>query len=185
MVSSIFSSTERRMKAMSDGFKQELSSIRTGHANPALIEHLKVDYQGVALPMNQIAGITAPEARLLLIQPWDPTSIRSIEQAILKSDLSLNPASDGRIIRLNIPPLSEERRQDLIKIVRRRTEERRVAIRNLRRDAIEDLKKLEKSKEISQDEQKRSSERLQKITDSFIAAVSQIEQDKEKELKEL
>lgn len=185
MVSNLFSITEKRMKASADGFKQELATIRTGRANPAMIEHLKVDYQGVTLPLNQIASISAPEARLLLIQPWDPTSMRSIEQAILKSDLSIHPINDGRVIRLNVPPLSEERRQELIKIVRRRAEERRVALRNLRRDAIEELRKLEKSKTISQDEQKRALDQLQKLTDGFIAAVGKTEQDKEKELKEV
>ena len=185
MVSNVFSSVEKKMKAVSEGLKQELAMIRTGHANPGLIEHLKVDYVGVPTPLNQIAGISAPEARLLVIQPWDPTSIHSIEQAILKSDLGLNPASDGKVIRLNIPPLSEERRQELTKVVRRRVEERRVAVRNLRRDAMEELKKLEKDKQISQDEHKRALDQLQKLTDRYIAVAGQIGQDKEKELMEV
>src|SRR5512137_1870820 len=130
MASNILSTVEKKMKAVSEGLKQDLGTIRTGRASPALIEHLKVDYAGVPTPLNQIAGISAPEARLLVIQPWDPGSLHAIILAIQKSDLGLNPINDGRLIRLNIPPLSEERRKDLIKIVHRRLEERRVAVRN-------------------------------------------------------
>ena len=185
MVNDTLRSIEKKMKTATEGLKQELATIRTGHATPALIEHLKVEYAGVPTPLNQIAGITAPEARLLVIQPWDQTSIRSIEQAILMSDLGLNPSNDGRVIRLNIPPLSEERRHELIKVVRKRIEERKVAIRNLRREAMDDFKKLEKNKDISQDEHKRVLDQLQKITDSFIADAGQIGQDKEVELTEV
>jgi len=173
------------MKTATEVLKQELATIRTGHATPALVEHIKVEYAGVPTPLNQIAGISAPEARLLVIQPWDQSSVRGIEQAILTSDLGLNPSSDGRVIRLNIPPLSEERRHELIKVVWRRVEERRVAIRNLRREATDELKKLEKNKDISQDEHKRALDQLQKITDSFIADTGQIGQDKEVELTEV
>lgn len=163
----------------------ELAGIRTGHATPALIEHIKVDYAGVPTPLNQIAGISAPAARLLVIQPWDRSTIPSIEKAILKSELGLNPTSDGNLIRLNLPPLSEERRQELIKIVRKRVEERKIVIRNQRRDAMTELKELEKNKEISQDEQKRAQDQLQKVTDSFIADIDQIARDKEAELMEV
>jgi len=163
----------------------ELASIRTGHATPALIEHIKVDYAGVPTPLNQIAGISAPAARLLVIQPWDRSTIPNIEKAILKSELGLNPASDGNLIRLNLPPLSEERRQELIKIVRKRVEERKIAIRNQRRDAMSELKGLEKSKEMSQDEHKRAQNQLQKVTDGFIADIDQIARDKEAELMEV
>ncbi len=165
--------------------KRELATIRTGHATPALIEHIKVEHAGALISLNQIAGISAPEARLLVIQPWDPGSIHSIEKSILKSDLGLNPVNDGTVIRLNIPPLTEERRQELIKVVRRRVEERRIAIRNLRREAMDELKRLEKNKDISQDEHKRSLDQLQKLTDSFIADAEQIGQDKEVELAEV
>ena len=185
MASNVLANIEKKMKASADGLKLELSMIRTGRSNPGLIEHLKVEYAGVPTPMNQIAGISAPEARLLVIQPWDPGSAHAIEQAILKSDLGLNPINDGRVIRLNIPPLSEERRQDLIKVVHRRIEERRVAIRNLRRDALEEIKKEEKSKAISQDESKRAQDQLQKVTDSYIALAEKIGQEKEKDLKEV
>ncbi len=185
MASNILSVTEKKMKAVAEGLKQELATIRTGRASPALVEHIKVDYAGVPTPLNQIAGISTPEARLLVIQPWDPGSMHSIEQAILKSDLGLNPINDGRLIRLSIPPLSEERRKDLTKIVHKRLEERRVAVRNLRRDALEELKKAEKNKEISQDESRRAQEQLQKMTDANITVAEKIGQDKEKELMEV
>ncbi len=185
MVVETLQNIERKMTVSVDVLKRELASIRTGHATPALVEHLKVEYSGVPLPLNQLATISAPEARLLILQPWDRGSIRSIEKAILKSDLGLNPASDGSIIRLNIPPLTEERRHELIKLVRRRVEERKVAIRNLRREAMEELRKLEKSKDISQDEYGRTLEQLQKLTDSFIAGIEQLSHDKETGLMEV
>jgi ribosome recycling factor len=182
MPNNILPSVDKKMKAASEGMRTELATIRTGRASPALVEHLKVDYAGVPTPLNQVAGISAPEAKLLVIQPWDPGSLHAIEQAIQKSELGLNPINDGRLIRLNIPALSEERRQELTKIVHKRLEERRVAIRNLRRDALEEIKKAEKSKEISQDESKRSAEQLQKMTDSYILAAEKIAQEKEKDL---
>jgi ribosome recycling factor len=185
MASNILSAVEKKMKATAEGLKQELATIRTGRASPALVEHIKVDYAGVLTPLNQIAGVSAPEARLLVIQPWDPGSMHGIEQAIQKSDLGLNPINDGRLIRLSIPPLSEERRRDLTKIVHKRLEERRVAVRNLRRDALEEIKKAEKNKEISQDESRRAQEQLQKMTDLNIAISEKIGQEKEKELMEV
>ena len=176
---------EEKMRASAEGLKTELATIRTGHATPALIEHIKVEYAGIPTPLNQIAGISAPGARLLVIQPWDRGTIPNIEKAILKSDLGLNPASNGNVIRLNLPPLSEERRQELTKMVRKRAEERKIAIRNLRRDAMSELKGLEKEGDISQDENKRALDQLQKLTDSFIADIEQIAQDKEDELMEV
>ena len=185
MVTETLKTTEQKMNASLDILKRELASIRTGRATPALVEHIRVDYGGVPLPLNQLATISAPEARLLIIQPWDRDSNAAIEKAILKSDLGLNPVNDGSLIRLNVPPLSEERRQELIKVVGRRIEERRVAIRNIRRDAIEELRSLEKNKEISQDEHKRSQDQLQKLTDRFIADIEKIGKDKEEELMEV
>ena len=185
MVSSTLWNIEEKMQASVEGLKSELATIRTGHATPALIEHMKVEYAGVPTPLNQIAGISAPGARLLVIQPWDRGSIPSIEKAILRSDLGLNPTTDGNVIRLNLPPLSEERRQELTKMVRRRVEERKIVIRNLRRDAMGELKGLEKNKDISQDEHKRALDQLQKLTDSFIADIEQIARDKETELMEV
>ncbi len=164
---------------------KELATIRTGHATPALIEHIKVEYAGVPTLLNQIASISAPGARLLVIQPWDRGCIHNIEKAILKSDLGLTPTSDGNVIRLNIPPVSEERRQELTRVVRRMVEEGKIAIRNLRREAMDELKGLERNKDISQDEHKHALDQLQKLTDSFIADVEQIRQDKEVELMEV
>ncbi len=181
----LWNNIEEKMQKTAEGLKKELATIRTGRATPALIEHIKVEYAGVPTPLNQIGSISAPEARLLIIQPWDKGSIRSIEKAILTSDLGLNPVSDGNVIRINIPPLSEERRQELIKVVRRRVEERKTAIRNLRREAMDELKELEKNKDISQDEYKRALNQLQKLTDSFTADTEQIGQDKEAELTQV
>lgn len=185
MVSPILWNIEKKMRASVEGLKTELATIRTGHATPALIEHIKVDYAGVPTPLNQIAGISAPAARLLVIQPWDRSTISNIEKAIMKSDLGINPASDGNVIRLNLPPLSEERRQELTKMVRKRAEERKIVIRNLRRDAMSELKGLEKEGDLSQDEDKHALDQLQKLTDSFIADIEQIAQDKEAELMEV
>jgi ribosome recycling factor len=182
MASQTLRNIEEKMQKTVEGLNKELATIRTGRATPTLIEHIKVDYAGVSTPLNQLAGISVPDARLLVIQPWDKSSIRNIEKAIMKSDLGLNPVSDGNLIRINIPPLSEERRQELIKIVRKRVEERRVMVRNLRREAMNDLKELEKNKYISQDENKRALDQLQKLTDGFIASIEQTGQDKEAEL---
>jgi ribosome recycling factor len=185
MVSETLQNIEQKMTISVDVLKRELASIRSGRATPALIEHIRLEYGGAPLPLNQIATISAPEARLLIIQPWDRGTISSIEKAILKSDLGLNPVNDGNLIRLTIPPLTEERRQELVKLVSRRVEERRVAIRNLRREAMDELKNLEKNKDISQDEYKRSQDQLQKLTDSFIAMAEEIGRDKEIELREV
>ena len=185
MISRVLWNIEEKMEKSVEGLKIELATIRTGRASPALISHIKVEYAGVPTPLNQIASISAPEVRLLVIQPWDLSCINDIEKAILKSDLGLNPTSDGNLIRINIPPLTEERRQELIKVVRRRVEERRIAIRNLRREAIEELKRLEKNKDVSQDEYNRALDQLQKLTDGFIAKSEEIGQDKEAELVEV
>ncbi len=185
MASQTLWNIEEKMQKSVEGLKKELATIRTGRATPTLIEHIKVEYAGVFTPLNQVASISVPEARLLVVQPWDKGSIRSIEKAILTSDLGLNPVNDGNVIRINIPLLSEERRQELIKVVRKRVEERRIAIRNLRREAMDELKELEKNKDISQDEHKRALNQLQKLTDSFIANTEQIGRDKETELMEI
>jgi ribosome recycling factor len=185
MVSETLQDIEGKMKSLVKVFREELATIRTGHAAPSLVEHIKVEYAGVPTPLNQLAGISAPEAGLLIIQPWDRSSISSIEKAILKSELGLNPSNDGNIIRIGIPPLSEERRQELIKIVHRRVEERRVAVRSLRHEAMNEFKRLEKDKEISQDEQRRAQDQLQKLTDRFISDIERIGEDKEKELMEV
>jgi len=185
MVSGILGNIKDKMETSFNLLKQELATIRTGHATPALIEHVKVEYAGVPTPLNQIAGISAPAARLLVIQPWDRGSIHDIEKAILKSDIGLTPTSDGNVIRLNIPPLTEERRQELTKLVKNRVEEKRIVIRNLRREAMEGLRGLEKNREISQDELKRSLDQLQKLTDGYITDADQTGQSKETELLEV
>ncbi len=185
MATDTIRNTEEKMRKAAEGLRKELGTIRTGHASPALVEHIKADYNGVPTPIKQMASISAPEARLLLIQPWDKSSIRSIEKAILTSELGLNPSSDGNVIRIAIPPLSEERRQELIKIVRKRVEERRVAIRNIRHETMLELKDMEKDKQISQDEHKRLLSQLQKLTDSFIGVADKIGQEKEAELMQV
>ncbi|MAG14862.1 MAG: ribosome recycling factor [Dehalococcoidales bacterium] len=185
MISDTLRNAEEKMRISLGGLKKELSTVRTGRAAPALVEHIKVEYAGVPTPLNQIAGISAPEARMLVIQPWDKSGVHNIEKAILQSDLGLNPSTSGDIIRINIPQLSEERRQELIKAVRRRVEERRIAARNLRHEAMNELKGLEKDKEISQDEHKRALHQLQQLTDLIMVGIEQIGQDKEVELKEV
>ena len=185
MVNESLISIEEKMKNSVKLFRSELASIRTGHATPALVEHIRVEYAGTPLPLNQLAGISAPEAGMLVIQPWDKNSLSDIEKAIQKSELGLNPANDGNIIRIAIPPLSEERRQELIKVVHRRTEERRIAIRNLRHEVLNELKRMEKDKDISQDELKRAQDQLQKLTDFHILEIENLSKVKEQELAEV
>ncbi len=181
----ILSSGESRMNKAVDAFKRDLATLRSGRASPALVEHLPVDYYGVPTPLNQLASISAPEARLLVIQPWDRRAVPLIEKSILRSDLGLNPANDGAVIRLPIPALSEERRRELVKVVHKRSEEGKIAIRNIRRDTIAELRELEKNKEISQDENKRHQELIQKLTDSFILQIDKLGAAKEAELMEV
>jgi len=185
MVSDILRNVEEKMRTSIEVLKRELATIRTGRATPALIDHIKVEYAGVPTPLNQLASISTPGVRLLVIQPWDKSSLNNIEKAILKSDLGLNPASDGNVIRINIPPLSEERRQELIKVARGKVEREKIVIRNIRHEAMGELKGLEKGKDISQDELKRALDQLQKVTDSFIANAEQAGRDKEVELAEV
>jgi ribosome recycling factor len=173
------------MKKAVQALQDELVTIRTGRASPALIERLHVEYYSVSTPLNQIATISAPEARLLVVQPWDHSVLGAIEKAILKSDLGLNPTNDGRVIRVVIPYLSEERRKELIKIVHKKAEEGRVAVRNCRRDGLEDLQKLQKDKLVSEDDFKRGKEELQKLTDRFIERVDEVAGNKEEEILEV
>lgn len=185
MIDPTLLAVDGRMQKTIEALKRELNTIRTGRATPALVEYIKVDAYGVSTPLNQIATISVPEAKMLVIQPWDRSTLASIQKAILQSDLGLNPINDGTSIRLVIPPPTEERRKDLVKIARRRVEEARVTIRNLRREAMEELKRLESEKEISQDENKRALDRLQKLTDSFIGKANEAGQDKEAEIMEI
>lgn len=176
--------TEAQMQRAVDALRRELASLRTGRAAPALVEHVRVDYHGIPTPINQLATITTPEARLLLIQPWDRSSVGSIEKAILKSDLGLNPANDGNVIRLVIPSLTEERRLEMVRIVNKRVEQARVELRNMRRDSLEELRKMEKAKSISADELKRSTDQLQKLIDRFTEEANRVGKQKETELLE-
>ncbi len=176
---------ETKMLKAIEALEHDLAGIRTGRANTALVEHLRIDYFGTPTALNQLAGISAPEARLLVIQPWDRSTLKAIEKTILQSELGLTPSSDGSIIRLPIPPLTEERRRDLAKLVRRRVEEGRVAVRNVRREAHEHLRRLQKGGELSEDDERRAQERLQKLTDETIAAVDEAGVKKEKELMEV
>jgi ribosome recycling factor len=185
MIEQILTEIDGKMKKAADALTRDLAAIRTGRASPALVEHIKADYHGVLTPINQIASISIPEAKMILIQPWDRSSTRSIEKAILTSDLGLNPTSDSNVIRIPIPPLTEERRKELIRVVHKRVEEGRIAIRNLRREGIERLRQTEKNKEISQDKYTRASEQLQKLTDNFIDKVNDTGQVKETEIMEV
>jgi ribosome recycling factor len=185
MVNDVLDDAKDRMGRAEDALKRELATIRTGRATPSLVDHVRVDYYGAQTPINQLATVAAPEARLLTIQPWDRKSLGAIEKAIQKSDLGLNPTNDGSMIRLVLPQLTEQRRKELTKLVQRRVEDARVAVRNVRRDAQDDLKKRERSKEISEDEHRRGSEQLQKLTDQEIASLERIGQQKEADLLEV
>jgi ribosome recycling factor len=185
MVDDIFGDAERRMQKAIDVLKQDLAAIRTGRASSALLDRITVDYYGTPTPVNQVATISVPEARLLVIQPWDRKLLVDIEKAIQKSDLGINPSNDGQVIRLAIPPLNEERRRDMVKSVHKKLDEHKVAVRNIRRDAHDKLREREKKKEISEDELKRNTERLQKLTDRFIDEMDKIGKTKEQEILEV
>lgn len=176
---------EHRMQGAIDATLEEFRHIRTGRANPALVDGITVDYYGTPTPLNQVGNISAPEPRLLVIQPWDKSLLGPISKAILNSDLSLNPSNDGTVIRLVLPPLTEERRKEYAKLAGRKTEEGRIAIRNVRRDAIEHLKKLEKNHEISEDDSKRAQEKIQKFTDDFIKKLDKEHDHKVDEIMEV
>ncbi len=185
MVEQILKDARIRMQKAADALQRELATLRTGRATPALVEHLKVDYYGAPTPLHQLATITVPEARLITIQPYDRNCVSAIEKAIQKSDLGLTPSTDGTVIRLVLPQLTEDRRRELAKIVHKKVEEARVAVRNVRRDALEHLRKAMKEKQISEDEERRAQDQLQKTTDQMIAEVDRIGQAKERELLEV
>ena len=185
MIDDLLKETEARMKKAVEVLQGDLATIRTGRASPALIEKLRVDYYGTPTPLNQLAAISVPEPRLMVVRPYDPTSLSEIERAILKSDLGLTPANDGKLIRLPIPSLTEERRLELVKVVGRRVEEARVAIRNCRRDSLRDLKEMEKEKLISEDEHYRGREDMQKLTDNYVEEVDEVGRAKETEIIEV
>lgn len=185
MTSEVIMEMAEKMDKSLDAFKQELSKIRTGRASLSLLEGIKAEAYGSSMPLNQVATLTIPESRQIVIQPWDPQVMSSIEKAILKSELGLTPVNDGKVIRINIPQLTEERRRDLVKIVKKIAEEYRVAVRNHRRDAIDSLKKQKKNKEISEDEQFKLQDEAQKETDSYIAKIDEVAAEKENEVMEV
>ncbi|EQB63441.1 MAG: hypothetical protein RBG1_1C00001G1020 [candidate division Zixibacteria bacterium RBG-1] len=185
MLNQIYTETEEKMKKAVEAVQKELASIRTGRATTALLDGIKVEYYGNMVPLNQVASVSAPEHRLLVIQPWEKKMIEEISRAILKSDLGLNPTSDGNVIRLGIPPLTEERRKDLVKLIKKLAEEGKISIRNIRREANEALDKTEKKKEISEDDNRKSQERIQKLTDRYIEAIDKVVKGKEVEIMEV
>ncbi|GIP21459.1 MULTISPECIES: ribosome recycling factor [Paenibacillus] len=184
MPQSVKKNAEERMEKAIQSLKRDLLTLRAGRATPSLLDRIHVDYYGASTPLNQLANINTPDSRTLLIQPWDKSSLADIERAIQKSDLGLTPANDGSTIRLSIPPLTEERRVELVKTTKKYGEEAKVAIRNIRRDANDDIKKMEKT-DISEDESRRHQDDIQKTTDKFIAEVDKVLAAKEKEIMEV
>lgn len=185
MINDIKSNSEKRMQKCIEALKAELAKLRTGRAHPSLLEHIRVTFYGNETPLNQVASITISDARTLVVAPWEKSSVSDIEKAIRNADLGLNPVTAGQSIRVPLPPLTEERRKDLLKIVKTEGEQARVAIRNIRRDANNDLKNLLKDKKISEDEQKHAEDTIQKLTDKFITEVESILSTKESELMEI
>ena len=184
-IKAIYASHEDRMKKAIEVLRREYSSIRAGRATTGLLDKVTVDYYGAQLPINQVANISIPEPRTIVIQPWDKKALPAIEKAILKSDLGLTPNNDGMVIRLILPQLTQQRRQELTKLVHKGAEDSRVAIRNLRRDANESLKKAEKDKTASEDEVKKAQDDIQKLTDKYIKEIDQVMAAKEKEIMEV
>jgi ribosome recycling factor len=185
MLDELLAELNSRMQKAVDGLARELATIRAGRASTALLDNIMVDYQGTSVPLYQLATMSIPEANLIIIQPWDRTSLRDIERAILTANVGLNPANDGNLIRVIIPPLNEERRKELVKVVSRKVEERRIAIRNIRRDGIEKLREMEKNKEISEDELKNNAKKIDQLTEACVDKVSELGQSKEKEIQEI
>ena len=185
MLNDVKADAESRMKKAIEALQRELSTVRTGRASPALLDRVEVDYYGAMTPLNQLAGINAPEARLLVVQPWDKGSINAIEKAIRSADLGVNPTNDGEVIRIAIPALTEERRKEMVKVVRSRIEDTRVAIRNVRRDAISQVKELAQEKMISEDDERRGEQDIQDLTDKFIAQAEKIGKEKEDDVLEV
>ena len=185
MVKDILASHEERMKKSIEALKHEFASLRAGRATPSLLDKVMVNYYGAPTPINQIAKVSVPEPRMIMIQPWEKSILHDIEVAIMKSDLGLSPNSDGTAIRLSIPALTQERRQELVKTVNKKTEEAKVALRNIRRDGNEAIKKLEKSKEITEDDSKRGQESMQKLVDKYVKLADAAKDVKEKEVMEV
>lgn len=185
MANALLKNGEDRMKKAVTNLSRELASLRAGRANPSLLEKIQIDYYGAMTPLNQLAGISVPEARMLLIQPYDKSAIDEIERAILKSDLGLTPSNDGEVIRITIPALTEERRKELVRLVGQYSEENKVTIRNVRRELNDDLKKSEKNGEITEDELRRFTDDVQNLTDKYVAEIDKVAEDKEEEIMEV
>ena len=185
MSSEVFDTTEHKMGKAVEVFKGDLVTIRAGRATPSLLDKITVDYYGTPTPLNQLANISAPEPRLIVVQPWDKNVMGEVEKTILKSDLGLTPNNDGNVIRLPVPQLTEERRKELVKMIRKKAEESKVAVRNIRRDANEQLKLQEKDGEITKDDLKRNQDEVQKLTDDYIEKIDQVLTAKEKEIMEV
>jgi ribosome recycling factor len=185
MIADVKSNASAGMVKALESFKRDLSKVRTGRASLSLLDDIKVDYYGTPTPLNQVGSMAVPEPRLITIQPWEKNLIGEIEKAILKADLGLNPNSDGQVIRLVFPPLTEERRKEMVKQVKRMGEDAKVGIRNVRREANDTLKKLEKDKELTEDEQKRGEKEIQDLTDDYVSRVDKVIEEKEKDLMEI
>jgi len=185
MINDILKDGEARMGKSVDALESELGKMRTGRAHPSLLEHIKVDYYGSETALSQVANINTEDARMLTVTPWEQSMVQAVEKAIINSDLGLNPNTAGTVIRVPVPPMTEERRRDMVKVVKSEAENARVAVRNIRRDANSDLKELEKEKEISKDELRKSEESVQKLTDAAIAKIDSVLQKKEAELMEV
>lgn len=185
MINDLLHETEQKMKKAAESLRLHLASIRTGRATPALVEHLPIEAYDTTMPLNQLANITIPDARMIVIQPFDGSTMKAITKGIQHSELGINPSDDGRVIRLALPPLTEERRRELTKTVRHRVEEAKIALRNLRREALEDVRQFEHEKMISEDDQRRAQEKLQELTDRYVRDVEQIGASKEAEVMEI
>lgn len=178
----IFSKTKEKMEKCLNSLERDYKAVRAGRANPAILDRVTVDYYGTPTPINQMAAISVPEPRMLMIQPWDASTLKEIEKAINTAEIGINPSNDGKVIRLVFPPLTEERRKELVKDIAKRSEEAKVAIRNVRRDAMDDIKKLKKNNEITEDDQKTGEKKLQDITDSYVKEAEEMEKKKEQEI---
>ncbi len=185
MLNDIYTDTQDRMDKALESLDRDYRKLRTGRASVSLVDSIRIDYYGTSTPLNQLATLTIPDPRTIMIQPWDTSVIGEVEKAILKSDLGLTPMNDGKVIRINIPPLTTERRRELVKVVKKMAEETKVAVRNIRRDANDMIKELKKEKEISEDDQFRAQEETQRITDDMIKRIDAVYSSKEKEILEI
>jgi ribosome recycling factor len=185
MSKDVIKETKEKMEKSLEHYRNELKTVRTGRASVAMFEHIKVDYYGTPTPLNQVGTLSAPEPRLITIQPWEPSLIPAIEKAIMTSNMGFNPSNDGVMIRIPVPPLTEERRREIVKMIKKMAEEAKVIVRNIRRDANEVIKKLEKEKEISEDEAKRLTGKVQELTDEFIKEIDEVTAKKEKDVMEI